>query len=99
MDLVLDAIDGPDESDLANPSADPFAPTDGGGALGAVVQAISEEDVDVDAAVGEEAERLVGQTAEVEVRALGAGEVRIVLHIGIRVANTTDTAGRAEMTW
>ena len=58
---MLGAIDGPDGSDLANPGADVLALTDDGGALSAVVKVAAQEDVDVDTAVGEKAERLVSR--------------------------------------
>ena len=88
--LVLHPIDGPDEPYLADPGADALALANGGGTFGAVVQVTAEKDVDVEAGVGEQAEGLVGQTTEVEVGALGAQKVRVVLHVGGRVAAATD---------
>lgn len=69
------------------------------GAFCSVVQVAPEEDIDVKVVIGEEAEGLVRQAAEVGKSTLRSLEVRVVLHSGTSVASSADAAKQEWREW
>ena len=88
--LVFNPLGGPDDAHLADPRAHRLAFVHDCSALSAVVEVASEEDVDVEGLVGEQAKGLVRKAREVEFGALGTEKVGVVLHTGIGIALSAD---------
>ena len=88
--IVFNPLSGPDDTYLADPRAHRLAFVHDCSALSGVVEVASEEDVDVEGLVGEQAKGLVRKAREVEAGALGAEEVGVVHHLGIGIANAAN---------